>query len=164
MIRFSHLLKPLVAMVVLAVVAISGCKSAPRNAFPASGEISGWQKTTDTRVFKSQDLWQYIDGDSEQYLKAGVVSTSTSDYRFQDHLEAVVDVHTMRDADGASKILEVSRSGDARSVQLGDSGFAYTQSVAFRKGPYLVRIVAYQPLPETAQALIALAHGVEAKL
>jgi hypothetical protein len=49
-------------------------------------------------------------------------------------------------------------------VQLGDAGIAYEQSVTFRKGPYLVCIVAYEATPGTQQALIALAHGVEAKL
>jgi hypothetical protein len=36
--------------------------------------------------------------------------------------------------------------------------------VTFRKGPYLVRIVAYDDAPGTQQALIALAYGVETKL
>jgi hypothetical protein len=36
--------------------------------------------------------------------------------------------------------------------------------VIFRKGPYLVRIVAYESTPDAQQALLALAHGVEAKL
>jgi hypothetical protein len=49
-------------------------------------------------------------------------------------------------------------------VQLGNAGLAYAQSVIFRKGPYLVRIVAYESTPDGEQALMALAHGVEAKL
>jgi hypothetical protein len=158
-----HLLQMLL-LPVLVAVAVSGCKSAPRNAFPASSEIAGWQKTSDTRVFAAKDLWQYIDGDSEQYLQAGVMSTATADYKFQNRLEAVIDVHTMRDASGASHMLDVGRSADARSVQIGDSGFAYAQSLAFRKGPYLVRIVAYQLSPEAPEAMAALARGVEARL
>jgi hypothetical protein len=47
---------------------------------------------------------------------------------------------------------------------VGDAGLAYEQSVIFRKGPYLVRIVAYDATPGTEQALLALAHGVEARL
>ena len=39
-----------------------------------------------------------------------------------------------------------------------------TRPVDFRKGPYLVRIVAYESSPDVQQALLALAHGVEAKL
>lgn len=160
---FRHLASP-IAVAALAFTALSGCKSLPRNIFPVSGEVTGWQKTSDTRVFEPENLWQYLDVDSEQYIQAGVVTTSTSEYKFQNQLGAVVDIHTMSNDAGASRVLEFGRSGDARPVQVGDAGYAFTQSVAFRKGPYLVRIVAYQPSPDAAQALVALAHGVEARL
>jgi hypothetical protein len=152
-----------VAVAIVAATAITGCKKHQADPFPASGAVAGWDKTGDTRTFAAKDLWQYIDGDAEQYISAGVVSTSTSDYKYQGQLEATVDVHTMRDAAGARKILETGTS-DAKPVQLGDAGVTYAQSVIFRKGAKLVRIVAYEATPDTPQALLALAHGVEAKL
>jgi len=152
------------AIAILAASTATGCKKAQIDPFPASGTVAGWQKSDDTRVFAAKDLWQYIDGEAEQYIAAGIVSTSTSDYKFQDQLEAVVEVHTMGNAEGARKILETGLTKDAKSVQLGDAGVSYAQSVIFRKGPYLVRIVAYESTPGTSQALIALARGVEAKL
>ena len=150
--------------VAVVTVAATGCKKAQVDAFPASGAVAGWDKTSDTRVFAPKDLYQYIDGGADQYISAGVVSTSTSDYKYQGQLEATVDVYTMGDAAGARKILETDLTKDAKTVQLGDAGVAYAQSVIFRKGPYLVRIVAYETTPGTPQALLALAHGVEAKL
>lgn len=143
---------------------LAGCKAAHRDPFPGTGDMNGWIKTDDTRVFAAQDLWQYIDGDSEQYVQAGVVSTSTSDYKYADQIEAAVDVHTMKDASGAQRIMESGRGPEAQSVSLGDAGFAYAQSIVFRKGHTLVRIVAYQSTPETPRALLALAHAVEARL
>jgi len=163
--RFSNVSKIVIAIISIFVLFnISACKKQTVNPFPGSGEIAGWQKTGDARVFQSKDLWQYIDGDSEQYVKAGVLSTATADYNYQSRLEAVVDVHTMGSSDGARKILDGARAGDARSVQVGDAGVAYSQSVTFRKGVYLVRIVAYQSYSDGPQALMALAHGVESKL
>jgi hypothetical protein len=155
------------AVTVIAVIVpfiLSSCKNSKHDPFPASGAIAGWQKTADTRVFEAKDLWQYIDGDSEQYIQAGVVSTSTSDYKYQGKLEAVLDVYSMRDAGGAGKILETGRSKQATSIQIGDAGIQYSQSVIFRKGAHLVRIVAYESNPDAPQALLALAHGVEANL
>jgi hypothetical protein len=152
------------AIALLVSVASTGCKKKASNPFPASAAIAGWDKTSETRVFAAKDLWQYIDGDAEQYISAGVVSTSTSDYKYQGKLEAVVDVYTMKDAAGASKILEKGQTKDAKTIQLGDAGVSYAQSIIFRKGPALVRIVAYEATPDTAQALLALAHGVEGKL
>jgi hypothetical protein len=149
---------------IAAAVACVGCKKKTVDPFPASGVVAGWEKSGDTRVYAASDLWQYIDGDSEEYLKAGVISTSTSDYQYQGQLEAVVDVYTMKDSAGARKILESGQTRDAKIVQLGDAGIAYEQSVTFRKGPYLARIVAYEDAPGAQQALMALAHGVEARL
>ncbi|MGA3264209.1 MAG: DUF6599 family protein [Terracidiphilus sp.] len=152
-----------VALVMVAAAPCTGCKKHQADPFPASGTVAGWQKTSNTRTFAAQDLWKYIDGDAEQYVSAGVVSTSTSDYKYQDQLEATMDVHTMGDAAGARKILETG-TGDAKPIQLGDAGVEYAQSVIFRKGSHLVRIVAYESAPGTQQALLALARGVEAKL
>jgi hypothetical protein len=151
-------------IVLSAVAAFSGCKKRNANPFPASGAIAGWEKSSETRTFEPKDLWQYIDGDSEQFIQAGVVSTATSDYKFQGQLEAVVDVYTMGGPDGAQTILERGQTKDAQSVHLGDEGMQYAQSVSFRKGQYLIRIVAYQSSASTPQALMALAHGVEANL
>ena len=152
------------AIALVTVAASTGCKKAKVDPFPASGAVAGWQKTSDTRTFAAKDLWQYIDGDAEQYISAGVVSTSTSDYKYQGQLEAVVDVHTMGDASGAHKILTTGQTSDAKVLQLGDEAVQYGQSVTFRKGRTLVRIVAYESTPTTPQALLALAQGVQAKL
>jgi predicted small lipoprotein YifL len=151
-------------LVMISAVAGTGCKKKGADPFPASNAVADWQKTSETRVFAAKDLWQYIDGDAEQYVSAGVVSTSTSDYKYKGELEATLDVYTMSDAAGARKILETGQSSDAKAVQLGDAGVAYAQSVIFRKGPYLVRIVAYESTLDAQQALLALAHAVEAKL
>ena len=151
-------------MMVFAAAAGTGCKKKAADPFPASNAIAGWEKTGETRVFAAKDLWQYIDGDAEQYISAGVVTTSTSDYKFHGQLEATVDVYTMGDAAGARKILETGQTNDAKAIQLGDAGIAYAQSIIFRKGTALVRIVAYESTPDAQQALLALAQGVEAKL
>ena len=157
-------LKWIAVVMMVAAVAGTGCKKKASDPFPASSAIAGWEKTGETRVFAAKYLWQYIDGDAEQYVSAGVVSTSTSDYKYQGKLEATVDVYTMGDAAGARKILETGQTSEAKPAQVGDAGIAYAQSVIFRKGKALVRIVAYESTPDAPQALLALAHGVEAKL
>src|SRR6516162_6123160 len=129
---FPNSLKIVTAIIAMVVfLNLPGCKKRSVNPFPGSGEIAGWNKTGDSRVFQAKDLWQYIDGDAEQYVKAGVVSTSTADYNYQARIEAVVDVHTMGSAEGSRKILEGAQARDAHSIQIGDGGVAYAQSVTF---------------------------------
>jgi hypothetical protein len=146
------------------VVAGIGCRKVQVDPFPQSGAIAGWQKTSDTRVYAAKDLWQYIDGDADRYVGAGVISVATSEYRYRDEVEAVVDVYKMSEAAGAHKIFAGDQSKDGKSVALSDEAIAYEQSVIFRKGSYLVRIVAYESTPDTGQALLGLARGVASNL
>jgi hypothetical protein len=63
-------------LVIVAAVASTGCKKKASNPFPASGAVAGWEKTSETRTFAAKNLSDYIDGDAEQYLSAGTVTTS----------------------------------------------------------------------------------------
>lgn len=162
--QFERWILAVLAVSLVAAFSISGCRRSAIDPFPPSDAVKGWQKVGDTRVFPAKELYQYIDGDAEQYISAGVISTSTADYKYEGQLEAVVDVHFMNDAVGARKIMETGKTNDAKQLQLGDAGLGYAQSVIFRKGPYLVRVVAYEAGSETPDALLALARGIEAKL
>jgi len=147
--------------------ASSGCNRAQRTGatpFPASSEVEGWAKTGDTRTFEAADLWKYIDGDAERYLKAGVQRLSTADYKFKNKTDAVVDIYTMANAEGAAKIFEAEPAADAKPIQLGDGARLYGQSLIFRKGPNLVRIVTYEESPEIRQAILQLGRSIERRL
>jgi len=154
------------AIIMMALVALAGvgCKRKPVNPFPPTNTVSGWEKVGDTRTFTADDLWQYIDGDSERYIQAGVVDASNADYKFKGTIEASVDVYTMSKAAGAEKIFNADPAADSKSVSVGDSARQYAQSLIFRKGRYLVRIVSFTTTPELGDAQMALAHAIEAKL
>jgi hypothetical protein len=141
-----------------------GCKKKGGDPFPASGTVAGWDKGDKTQSYTAANLYEYIDGGAEQYISAGVVSASTSDYKFQGNLEATVDVYTMKSSDGAKTIFDADPAGDSKSAALGDAARLYGQSVVFRKGVYLVRITAYEATPSASDALLALAHGIDSKL
>jgi len=132
--------------------------------FPTSNEVTGWVRTGDIRTFNAADLWKYIDGEAERYLKAGVQRVFTADYKFQNTVDVVVDIYTMGSAEGARTIFDSEPTGDARSVQLGDSARLYSQSLIFRKGLYLVRIVTFQESPGTSQAMVELGRNIERRL
>jgi len=157
----------LLPLLVIALLLDAGCKRQPgteRSFFPASDEVAGWAKTGDIRTFAAADLWKYIDGEAERYLKAGVQRVSTIDYKFQNKVDAVVDIYTMGNAEGAEKIFKSEPAVDVKPIQLGDDARLSNQSLVFRKGAYLVRIVAYEESAETEQALLDLGRGIELRL
>lgn len=151
----------------LALLAAVGCNRNPANQvspFPASNESAGWARTGEIRTFAAADLWKYIDGEAERYLKAGVQMASTADYKFLGKSDAVVDVYTMANTAAASKLLKSEPAGEARLVPLGDEARLYSASLIFYKGPYLVRITAYEDSAEMQSALVGLGRTVEARL
>jgi hypothetical protein len=153
----------LVLVMAALTLAGAGCKKTS-NPFPASNAVNGWTKNGETRTFKAADLWQYIDGDAERYVSAGVVTTSTADYQYNGKIEATADVYTMSDEAGARKVFDSDPAQDSKSASIGDASRVFGQSLIFRKGPYLVRIVAFSPAPGLDQNLIALGHAIEGKL
>jgi len=157
----------LLIMLGVALLLDAGCKRQPGTApslFPASNQVAGWAKSGDTRTFEAADLWKYIDGEAEKYLKAGVQRASTADYKFQNKLEAVVDIYTMSSANGAAQIFDSEPAADAKSIPLADGARLFSQSLVFRKGRYLVRIVSYEESDDAPQALVALGRGIEQRL
>ena len=157
-----------VLAVILAALLFPSCssKSVPRNQdpFPRTGEVAGWMKSSETRTFPASDLWKYIDGDAERYIQAGVATTRTSDFRFQNKIDAVADIHLMNSPDGPKKMLEAEWSSEGQRLDLGEDARLYATSLVFRKDRYLVRIIAYQDAPEVGPALLALGQAIEKKL
>jgi len=157
----------LLIMLGVALLLDASCKRQPAaepSFFPASNQVAGWAKTGDTRTFEAADLWKYIDGEAERYLKAGVQRISTADYKFQNQVDATVDIYTMGNAAGAEKIFNSEPAANAAFAGLGDSARLSSQSLVFREGPYLVRITAYEDSMETKPALLGLARSIELRL
>jgi hypothetical protein len=157
----------LLVMLSIALFSDAGCKRQPRpesSFFPPSHEVAGWVRTGEIRTFVAADLWKYIDGEAERYLKAGVQRVSTVDYKFQNKIDAVVDVYTMENAEGAEKIFSSEPAGDGKPIQLGNAACLHSQSLVFRKGAFLVRVVAYQESADTPPALVQLGRGIEVRL
>lgn len=166
MIRIVDVRSILLVACCVTLLAETACRRELRGnvLFPSSNEAAGWVKNGDIRTFEAANLWKYIDGDAERYLKAGVQRVFTTDYKFKASVDAVVDIYAMRDARGAEEILDNEPTLDAKPLPLGDSARLYNQSLIFRKGRYLVRIVAYEESSETPQALSELGRVIEGKL
>jgi hypothetical protein len=153
------------AGILLASVGCSKKATGPQNhGFPEGSEIHGWVLTGELRTFAAAQLSDYIDGDAERYLQAGVKSTSTVDYGSKDQAQVVADIYTMSDAAGAKTIFDSEPAGEAKNAGVGDASRLYKQSLTFRKGQYLVRIVAYQEAPQLEQRMVELGKAIERKL
>jgi hypothetical protein len=157
-------LGPVIAALSLCLACGQKSTSKHATSFPQSNEVQGWSKSGETRIFPSARLWEYIDGDADKYLQAGVDQTLTTDYRYGGKIEAVADIFIMSDAAGATRVFELQPPTGSQSIPLGDAARLYNGSLTFRKGRYFVRLVAYQNAPEISQALVALGRAISIRL
>jgi len=153
------------AMVLSLAASSAGCRSkGPSDFFPASNAVQGWVKAGDTRTFDASHLFEYIDGDAEKYIQAGVVKTLTSDYRFNDKTDATADVFVMAKPEGAAKIFDSEPAAGSQAVTIGEAGHIGKGSLTFHQGPFYVRVVAYEDSPEMTQALTSLGRAISSRL
>jgi hypothetical protein len=156
------------AMILALAALLAACHAkAPAGAadyFPPSNSVQGWVKSSATRTFEASHLWEYIDGDADKYIQAGVVKTLTSDYRFNNQVDATADVFVMAKPEGAKKIYDSESAAESQPVQIGEAGRLSKGSLTFRQGPYFVRVVAYEDSPGVAQALTELARALSSRL
>jgi hypothetical protein len=156
--------KNLAGALIALCAASCGSRPGPAVLFPKTGEVAGWSQKGAPRTFEAAVLWRYIDGDAERYVQAGVVRTFSADYRHGDQFDAAADIHVMRNAAGARKILESESVEGSQPLGLGDAGRNYGASLTFRRGRYFVRLVAYQEAPEMSQDLVELGRAIDARL
>jgi len=131
---------------------------------PFPTKAAGWAQTGAVRTFGATDLWRYVDGDAERYLRAGVRRTLTAGYRHQDGAEAVADVHEMSADTSAREIFDSESAAGSSQVAVGEAARLYGQSLTFRRGRYFVRVTGFEDSAGIRDALVGLGAAIDAKI
>jgi hypothetical protein len=158
--RNRFLLATTVAVLIVSPACHSKRASDRKDYFPETGQVEGWNKSSATRTFPADRLYEYIDGDADRYLKAGVEHALTSDYRYRAKIDAVADIFVMKDAAGAAGVLESQPANGSQSVQIGDAARLYPGTLMLRQGRFFVRVVAYDEGPDVPGALLLLGRAI----
>jgi hypothetical protein len=140
------------------------CGCSPKAAEVLPQEAAGWTRSSQVRIFRAEDLWRYVDGDAERYLRAGIRRTVTASYRRPDGIEAVADAHEMKNAAAARGIFESEQQAGSRPLDVGDQGRLYGQMLTFHRSGYFVRLTAYQDSPNVGEALTGLAKDIDSRI
>jgi hypothetical protein len=144
--------------------------SAADTPLPESDEVRGWKKTGEIRIFDAGNLWKYINGGAEKYIKVGLTKMMTAHYLYIEkgesisRVETIVDVYKMDTPEGAKATFDSELSGGGIRVELGNDARLTQNSLTFWKGPYFVRLTAFQSSSELKKALVGLGRGIEKKL
>lgn len=122
-------------------------------------ELSGFKKITSYPVFTSENLWDFIDGAADNYLKYGFVDLHVAEYKKgKDVIK--LEVYRHKDNILAFGIYSSERSSSFRFINLGAQGYNVDGATNFFKGNYYIKIRTYSKKEKTLQAALALARQV----
>jgi len=130
---------------------------------PSNLDEIGARRGGDARTFAGDSLFEYIDGGAELYHSYHFVEVATADYR-KGNVEMVVDIYRFDNADHAYGLYASHRPDRPDFVKLGAEGFKTPTSIDFVKGPFTVRVVAFEESELAAQAVLALASEIDSSL
>jgi hypothetical protein len=127
-------------------------------------EADGWARVGAARAFDADNLWEFIDGDAERFVDAGLERMRTAEFRYRDRLDAVVEIYRMKDADGARRIFQSESASGTRQVDIGGEGRLHDTGLTFRVGRHFARVTGFEATPETKGAVLVLARALAGRL
>ncbi|MEW6359928.1 MAG: DUF6599 family protein [Planctomycetota bacterium] len=156
----------LVCVLSLAAAAQEAEPPDPTLLLPAAGQVEGWARADEPRVFEPENLFEYINGAAETYLDYGFVICATAEFRPTDGRKIAVniDIYDMAAIDNAFGIYSNGAFADANYVDLGTEGYLTESSADFFKDRYYVKATGYGKPKDVQQPVLALAKAVAANI
>jgi hypothetical protein len=99
-------------------------------------------KGGDAARFYSSDLYRYMDGGADIYLKYGLVALAHREYK-RAGVEMTVDVFDMGSPLQAFGIYSAERSAEYHFIDIGAEGYSSESTLNFLQGRYYVRLSAF---------------------
>lgn len=155
---FSHCLG--LALVVLAWVVAAPLACAGPMA--DCSLVSGWQQAGPLRHFTADNLYEYMDGNSESYLAYGFTAMDGVTCKAGVNT-LVIDVSEMVDADAAYGIFSANRDPAHAVEKIGMGGQVMPRRGTFAKGKYYMEISATPEDDHTAE-ITAFVRAVEKRV
>jgi hypothetical protein len=133
---------------------------------PSPGESDGaWSPANKRQVYQGEELYTYIDGGAEVYLKAGFKKLTVENFTSKHYSDPiVVEIYEMADGIGARQVYEKHRIHKAAAVQLGDEGSYYPGILAFWRGHCYCRVYTYNKLRKDRETLLIIGTGALSSL
>ena len=110
-------------------------------AAPSCALVPGWTPQGEPRAYTTENLYEYMDGNSEGYFLYGFRSMHGVTC-VKGETTLVIDISEFNDADSAYGMFCANRDPRLPAARIGMGGQIVPRRAAFTKGPYYVEIAA----------------------
>jgi len=116
-----------------------------------------FQRVGEREIFQRKNLYQYINGGAELYLRLGFLRLCTAEYLSFKGNTFIVDIYEMKDQSSAEKIYKKEGGGRPSNVKERNwKGLFEGGSLSFYKDQYYIKLTAFENKEE--KDFIALAN------
>lgn len=127
-------------------------------------EIAGWKQSGETQVFSPRNLYDYIDGAAELYLKYDFQELKVAEYQNDKKGSVTVEIYRHRTPTHAFGIYSQERLPNAKYLNIGAQGFSGEEFLNFVMGKYYVKLNSINTEPENQEVLTIFANKVAEEL
>ena len=131
---------------------------------PENGEIEFWERSGESLLFDSSNLFDLIDGAAEVYLEYDFENVINQEYIKNDTLSIVVNIYKMKNPESAYGIFSFSRRPEFNGIRIGDSGCETEYNISFCKGTFYVVVESFLQNDEIKKARRKFAENITNKI
>jgi len=125
--------------------------------------VTGWNLAGPPQLFSPDNLYDYIDGGADLYLKYEFEELQVAEYR-KDKASVTAEVYRHRDADHAFGIYSQERLPSADFLAVGTQGYYESTVFNFIQGRYYVKLSGENTGAEDREILLAFARRLSQDL
>jgi len=130
---------------------------------PAQHEIKGWVGKAKPEFYSKTQLYDYIDGGAEIFLKYGFDSLIMQEYCFKDN-SIVIEIYKMASSKSAAGIYSYNRNPEFPAILIGNEGQNEGERLIFWQDKYYVVVQTFDSLPQVKSTLLSMAKTISRKI
>lgn len=126
--------------------------------------LNGWHSSEEARVFRPDNLFEYINGGAEAYLSYDFKELIVGQYAADASKASVtIEIYDMGTPLNAFGIYSVERFAESRFLEVGSQGYAEEGVLNFLHGRYYTKLLCFDNEGEASETLLGFARDIIAK-
>jgi hypothetical protein len=123
-------------------------------------EMAGWKQSGEIQIYSRANLYDYIDGGADLYLKYDFQELKVAEYQNDRKASVTIEVYRHKTPVHAFGIYSQERLGNANYLEVGAQGYSEKGVLNFLAANYYVKMSSVDVGPEDQVVLLAFAKKV----
>jgi hypothetical protein len=151
-------------LIIWNLVIMSGFSADLNNLFPLKGELKNWKISDSVKVYKGDELYNYIDGGAEVFMEYGFKQVASASYLDKNNNQLQVEVYEMSDSAAACGAYTFYLNGKGKVLKEVPNGIFLDYYAVFCKSNMLSVISLATPNDSLISSLESLAKYISSKI